>query len=104
MYGRFLVAYYIQRPRDKSKSHLKDSSKTNLGTDEQIGFAIKLTDKDILKADVVLDLDNKKVLRAKFNSVTKSLATPHNDFNKLYSFYYNIYYKEIDKFMGKTEE
>jgi hypothetical protein len=95
MYGRFLLAYYTQRPRDKNKSNHKNQSKFNLATDEQIGFAIKLSEKDILNASVVLDLDNEKTIRARHNF--------GNEYNKLYNYYYSHYRKDIDRFMGRTE-
>lgn len=96
MYGRFLIAYYVNRPRDPSRSSMKNAGKENMQTDEQIGFAIKLSEKELMKASVVLELDKRQVLRSK--------GGLGKDFDKLFN-HYNLHYSEhIDKFMGKESE
>ena len=63
MKGKFLVVQYAGKPADPAQTAKKGYLKENLVYDEKVSLANKLRDKDFISATVVLDLENKKILR-----------------------------------------
>lgn len=61
----FLLAKYYLRPRHPNRTATKDYWKHDDAgqLDEQVSFSRKLRDKDVQNYNVILDLDNKKIVK-----------------------------------------
>ena len=63
-----------------------------------LSLANKLRDKDFISATVVLDLENKKILRrSKIHDIS-------DNYNFLFDYYYQNYKDHINKFLGINEK
>lgn len=91
MKGKFLVATYKYRPRNRAISHLKNAGETNMALDEEVHFLTSVPDKVMLNSSVILDLENQKVIRTKHGL--------DNNYERLYTYYYKEYQDHIDRFM-----
>jgi len=95
---KFLVIQYAWKPADPSQTSKKVYIKENMVYDEKVGLMTKLRDKDFISATVVLDLENKKILRrSKIHDIS-------DDYNFLFDYYYQNYKDHIDKFLGTNEK
>ena len=63
MKGKFLVVQYAGKPVDPKQTSKKGYLKDNLVYDEKVSLTNKLRDKDLLNSTIVLDLENKKIVR-----------------------------------------
>jgi hypothetical protein len=99
MKGKFLYVKYIGKPKDPSQSAKKGYLKENMAWDEQVSLSTKLTDKEILEASIVIDLENKKIIRQKRHSFDMS-----TEYDFLFNYFYGHYKDHIDKFLGTTDE
>lgn len=93
----YLIAYYIQRPRDPSKTHIKGYIKdpANLIYDETVEITHGLSSKDRQHAQVVLDFTDKSVVTNKFNE--------QRDFDQLFKYYFEGYHKYITQVMAQLD-
>jgi hypothetical protein len=68
----YLLAYYVQVPKDPKQTHIPGYVKNpdNLRWDESVEITLGLKTKDELKAAVVLDLTNEKVVKNRYNPET----------------------------------
>ena len=98
MKGKFLVVQYAGKPVDPSQTSKKGYLKENLVYDEKVSLTTSLRDKDFISATVVLDLENKKILRrSKIHDISDS-------YDFLYEYYYKNYKEHINKFLGTNEK
>jgi hypothetical protein len=98
MKGKFLVVQYAGKPADPSQTSKKGYLKENLVYDEKVSLTTSLRDKDFISATVVLDLENKKILRrSKIHDISDS-------YDFLYEYYYKNYKEHINKFLGTNEK
>jgi len=88
MKGIFLIARYVQRPKDPSMTRFKEYMKDpdNMQWDEQVQVAAKVRNKDMTEAQVILNLVEGKVVRNSFND---------NDFPTLFKYFYEGYEQYI---------
>lgn len=93
----YLTAYYLQRPRDPSKTHIKGyvTNPENMIWDENVELNNGLSSKDREYAQVVLDFTDKKVITNKFNQ--------ERDFDKLFKYYFEGYHKYITQVMSQLD-
>lgn len=93
----YLIAYYLQRPKDPSKTHIKGyvTNPENMIWDENIEISHGLGSKDRQHAHVVLDFNDKKVITNKFNE--------ERDFDKLFKYYFEGYHKYITQVMTQMD-
>lgn len=89
----FLFATYVMRPRYPHLTSQKGwmQNPDNLIYDEQVGFAKKMRDKDMIRSNVVIDLANKKILKC---SVADRVGT---DFDAIHQYFYENYQKYLDE-------
>lgn len=68
--GIYLVAFYTMRPKYKNITQKSGwmNDPDNISYDESINIVLKLKNKDITTAKVILDLLNKTVVRNSWNS------------------------------------
>ena len=93
MKGKFLVIQYAGKPADPTQTAKKGYLKENLVYDEKVSLTNRLRDKDLLTATIVLDLENKKIVRrSKIHDIS-------DNYNFLYEYYYKNYKDHIDKFL-----
>ena len=98
MKGKFLVVQYAGKPADPAQTSKKGYLKENLVYDEKVSLTNRLRDKDFISATVVLDLENKKILRrSKIHDIS-------DNYNFLYEYYYKNYKDHINKFLGINEK
>lgn len=93
----YLTAYYLQRPRDPSKTHIKGyvTDPNNMLWDENVEISHGLSSKDRQYAHVVLDFTEKTVVTNKFNQ--------ERDFDKLFKYYFEGYHKYITQVMTQMD-
>lgn len=98
MKGKFLVVLYAGKPADPKQTSKKGYLKENMVYDEKVSLTKNLRDKDLLNATIVLDLENKKILRRnKVHDISDS-------YDFLYDYYYKNYKDHIDNFLGTYEK
>lgn len=80
-----LLAFYTRVPRDPKKTHTKGYGKdeNNYSYNEEVHFTKGLKDKDLLKAGVILNITEKKVVKCSMNSAA--------EFLDLYAYYKKNY-------------
>lgn len=93
----YLTAYYLQRPKDPKKTHIKGyvTNPENMVWDENVEINNGLSSKDREYAHVVLDFTDKKVITNKFNE--------ERDFDKLFKYYFEGYHKYITQVMTQLD-
>ena len=93
----YLTAFYLQRPRDPKKTHIKGyiTDPNNMIWDENVEISHGLSSKDREYAQVVLDFTEKKVVTNKFNQ--------ERDFDKLFKYYFEGYHKYITQVMSQMD-
>lgn len=93
----YLTAYYLQRPRDPSKTHIKGyiTDPENMVWDENVEICNGLGSKDRQHAHVVLDFTDKTVVTNKFNQ--------ERDFNTLFKYFFEGYHKYITQVMTQLD-
>lgn len=93
----YLVAYYLQRPRDPKKTHIKGyiTNPENMVWDENVEICYGLGSKDRQHAHVILDFTDKAVITNKFNE--------ERDFDKLFKYYFEGYHKYITQVMSQMD-
>ncbi len=87
----YLVAYYVCKPKNKYvNTSVKGwmDNKDNVAWDEQINITLKLKNRDLTTAKVILDLSNRSVYRNSWNS--------NKSFDELFSHFYSGYQKYLD--------
>lgn len=95
MKGKFLVVQYAGKPADPTQTAKKGYLKENLVYDEKVSFSKNLRDKDLLNATIVLDLENKKILRrSKLHDIS-------DNYDFLYEYFYKNYKQHMDKFLNE---
>ena len=77
MKGKFLYVKYIGKPRDPSQSAKKGYLKENMAWDEQVSLSTKLTDKEILEASIVIDLENRTLKINNYEYYKKNKLSDH---------------------------
>lgn len=98
MKGKFLVVQYAGKPVDPKQTSKKGYLKDNLVYDEKVSLTNKLRDKDLLNSTIVLDLENKKIVRR------SKVYDISDNYNFLYEYYYKNYKDHINKFLGINEK
>ena len=98
MKGKFLVVQYAGKPADPGQTSKKGYLKDNLVYDEKVSLTNKLRDKDLLNSTIVLDLENKKIVRR------SKVYDISDNYNFLYEYYYKNYKDHINKFLGINEK
>jgi hypothetical protein len=87
----YLVAYYVCKPKNKyvntSEKGWMDNA-DNVAWDEQIGITVKLKNRDVTTAKVILDLSNRTVYRNGWKT--------DKSFNELFEHFYTGYQKYLD--------
>jgi len=80
-----LLAFYVRVPKDPKKTHMKDFGKdeSNFAYNEEVHVTLGLKDKDLLRANVIINVNQKKVIKCSLN--------PDADFLDLYSYYKKNY-------------
>lgn len=93
----YLIAYYLQRPKDPSKTHIKGyiTDPANMVWDENVEISHGLGSKDRQHANVVLDLSEKKVITNKFNE--------ERDFKTLFKYFFEGYHRYITQVMTQLD-
>jgi hypothetical protein len=93
---RYLFARYIQRPRDKTKTHIKGYmlDEKNTQFDEVISFATRVKTKDLTMSRVILNLDKQLVVK---NSINEEAT-----FEQLYGYFAQNYQKQILDYIQQT--
>ena len=95
MKGKFLVVQYAGKPADPTQTAKKGYLKENLVDDEKVSFSKNLSEKDLLNATIVLDLENKKILRrSKLHDIS-------DNYDFLYEYFYKNYKQHMDKFLNE---
>ena len=89
------MAMYIKRPRDPKRTSEKEymADPKNFQFDEQVTFATKIKDKDMIENWIILDLDTKEVIKARFD---------HEKPEQVYEYFYSAYKDNIDQFLEST--
>ena len=89
MKGIFLIARYVQRPKDPSMTRFADYMKdpNHMQWDEEVQVANKVRDKDMTQAQVILNLMEGVVVRNTFNN--------NKDFPTLFKYFYEGYEQYI---------
>lgn len=89
MKGIFLIARYVQRPKDPSMTRFADYMKDpdNMQWDEEVQVANKVRDKDMTQAQVILNLMEGIVVRNSFNE--------NREFKSLFKYFYEGYEQYI---------
>ena len=93
--GIFLVAQYYKKPQphvNTSKKGWMDNP-DNVQWDEQINIAIKLKNRDLSMAKVILDLSNQTVYRNGWNN--------GKSFEDLFEHFYDGYQKYLDPVLAQ---
>lgn len=96
-----LLAFYSRVPKNKKDSHKKDFGKTedNWAMNEHVQFSLGLRDKDLVSANIILDLNEKKVVKC---TLKEGLS-----FIQLFSYFkqnYPQYVKILDEAMYGNKE
>ena len=92
----YLVAHYVTKPRDPSKTHIPGYMKdpANHQYDEQVQISTRLRKQDV-NAKIVVNLSNKTVERNSFNG--------KKDFDELFKYFFKGYHKYITEVMAKLD-
>lgn len=99
--GLFLVAYYTMRPKYQHITHKAGwmEDQDNISYDESINIVMRLKNKDITTAKVIIDLLNKTVVRNSWNSGAS--------FDELFAYYregYPQYLEPVAKQLKYDQE
>ena len=89
MKGIFLIARYVQKPKDPNMTHVKGYMQDpgNIQWDEEVQVANKVRDKDMTQAQIILNLVEGKVVRNSLNSTV--------EFTPLFKYFYKGYEQYI---------
>ena len=92
-----LIAFYTQRPRDPSRTHIKGYVKdpANMIWDERIEITRGLNSSDRIYAKIVLDLSEKRVITNKFNE--------DFDFKRLFKYFFEGYHQYVTQVMTQLD-
>ena len=96
MKGKFLLVRYVSRPRNPNLSHVPNAGIVNMQTDEQIKLLYEVKDKDILNSNLILDLNNKKVIRT-----SRDIG---RDYDKIFKYYNLHYHKQLNEFLDEEKD
>lgn len=97
--GKFLVARYILKPRTRNTQIAGwMANPQNVQWDEQVGFLTKLKNRDYQEWNVVLDLDNSKVVTCSPPSNYDGSLFADRDFEKFITYFKEHYSKQIEQF------
>ena len=93
---RYIFARYIQKPRDKSKTHLKGymSDPANLQWDEIVGFSLGLKNRDKQEAWIIVDIDGQRVV--------KNRTSDNTDWAQVMDYFLKNYGQQVTDFLKKT--
>lgn len=93
---RYLIASYMQKPRDPSKTHIKGYVKdpANMRWDEAVVFSVGLKNKDEERSQIIIDIDGQTVL--------KNTMSDNKDWTQLMNYFLGAYEKQLLDFMRKT--
>jgi hypothetical protein len=91
----YLVAQYYAKPRRPGQTfqsgYMKDES--NISWDETVNITLGLKDKD-LTSSVILDINNRKVVKNNFNN--------GKEFDELFDYYFNAQPQEITQALARV--
>lgn len=93
---RYLIARYIMKPRDPTKTHVKGyiSDPANQKFDEVVGFTVGLQNRDHVENQIIIDIDGQKVI--------KNTMSDNQDWSQLMDYFMNGYEKQLITFMKQT--
>jgi len=100
--NRYFLAYYAMKPRKGAPTHLKGwmNNDRNVQWDERVMFREGLKKNDMIEAQVVLDLDDKKVMK----NWKADDGEGGMDFNTLYEYYEKNYSRYIEDGMKASNK
>lgn len=92
---RYILAKYMAKPRDPSKTHIKGyiNDPNNLRYDEVVAFSVGLKNKDYDNS-VIIDIDGQKVIKNSINDKA--------DWSQLMDYYLKNYEKQLLNFLKQT--
>ena len=93
-----LLAFYTQRPRPGVKTHIKGwmENPDNYMYDERIEFTKGLDSKDHQYAGIILNLNQKKVVRNRFDN-------DQRDFDALFKYFLEAYPQYVIQVMAQLD-
>jgi len=93
----YLLAHYSAHPRDPSQTKVKGymTNPNNIRYDEKVEFSLGLPSKKLVEAKVILDLNEKKVVRNGWSG-DKTFDDLFLHFHKGYDKYLNAVMSQID--------
>lgn len=93
-----LLAFYTQRPRPGVKTHIKGwmQNPDNFQYDERVEFTKGLNGKDQQYANIVLNLNQKKVVSNKFDG-------DQRDFDTLFKYFLEAYPQYVIQVMAQLD-
>lgn len=93
----YLAATYYIRPNGTACTSQKNffSNPANLALDESITLVRNLRYSDLTKANVILDLQKKELVKNRSYRIDKELV-PEATYETLYKHFHGIYPKELD--------
>lgn len=93
-----LLAFYVARPRDPRKTHIKGYMKdpANIQYDERIEFTRGLRTKDEVSANIILNLNQKRVVRNRFDS-------DQRDFDALFKYFLEAHPDYVVQVMSQLD-
>lgn len=97
--NRYIVAFYALKSRPGAPTHIKGymDRPNMMQWDESFFIREGLRKNDLIKAQVILDLDEKKIVK------NWKANEGENDFDALYSYYDKNYSKYISNFMKASD-
>lgn len=95
--SRHLLVKYIQRPKDSTKTSIKGymSDEKNQQWDEAVEFSVGLRKNDIIKYNVILDMDKKIVIKNNMGG--------ESQWQPIWDYYYKNYSKQIEQYLARTK-
>lgn len=93
----YLVAHYTAKPKNPSRTHIAGYMKdpANIRYDEQVEVSLKLRNKDLIMAKIIMNLTTKTVEKNNFNN--------NKDFNELFKYFFKGYHKYITDVMVQLD-
>jgi len=96
--NRYILAFYALKPRKNAPTNQKGwmDNSDNLQWDESFKMTEGLKTKDRMNAQVVLDIDDKKIIK------NWKADEGENDYDKILEYYYRNYSNYINDFMNAS--
>ena len=98
MSERYLLAKYIVKPKDPSRTKEKGymSDEANIRYDEIIEFTRKLKQKHILENDIVLNLDTQMLVKTRYGEIDPEYSL------RVYNYFITNYLEQISEYLART--